>query len=45
MIARDEERDLAALSIEANDLPTIPIGGSRHLQAGQWVMALGHPWG
>lgn len=45
VIARDEERDLAALSIEANDLPTIPIGSSRHLQPGQWVMALGHPWG
>lgn len=45
IVARDEERDLAALAIEAHDLPTIPIGNSRILQPGQWVMALGHPWG
>ncbi len=45
VIARDDKRDLAALSIEANDLPTIPLGNSAQLQAGQWVMALGHPWG
>ncbi|MBL8134841.1 MAG: trypsin-like peptidase domain-containing protein [Anaerolineae bacterium] len=45
VIARDDERDLAALSIDARDLPTIPIGSSRHLHPGQWVMALGHPWG
>jgi len=45
VIARDDKRDLAALSIEANDLPTIPLGNSAELQPGQWVMALGHPWG
>ncbi|MDZ4770033.1 MAG: trypsin-like peptidase domain-containing protein [Chloroflexota bacterium] len=45
VIARDEARDLAALSIGARDLPTIPLGSARTLQAGQWVMALGHPWG
>jgi len=45
VIARDDKRDLAALSIEANDLPTIPLGNSAQLLAGQWVMALGHPWG
>lgn len=45
LIARDEERDLAALSIEGNDLPVIEPGNSRLLHAGQWVMAVGHPWG
>lgn len=45
LIARDEARDLAALSIDAHDLPTIQIGSSRALQAGEWVMSLGHPWG
>jgi len=45
LIARDEARDLAALAIDANDLPTIQVGSSRALQAGQWVMSLGHPWG
>lgn len=45
LLARDDEHDLAALSIEATDLPTIQPGNSRRLQAGQWVFAVGHPWG
>jgi serine protease Do len=45
LIARDDERDLAALSLAAHDLPTIQPGESRGLHAGQWVMAVGHPWG
>lgn len=45
LIARDETHDLAALAIEAQGLPTIQVGSSRTLTAGQWVMSLGHPWG
>lgn len=45
LIARDEQRDLAALAVDARDLPTIAVGSSRGLHAGQWVMSLGHPWG
>jgi S1-C subfamily serine protease len=45
VIAYDESADLAALAVEARDLPTIEIGDSRQLKAGQWVMAVGHPWG
>lgn len=37
--------DLAALSVEAAGLPTIELGNSRQLQPGQWVLAMGHPWG
>ena len=44
-LARDPSRDLAALVVEAAGLPTMRIGDSRRLQAGQWVLALGHPWG
>ena len=33
------------LRVEASELPTIPLGDSRALHAGQWVMAIGHPWG
>lgn len=43
--ALDRERDLAALVVEARDLPAIPLGDSRHLQPGQLVLALGHPFG
>lgn len=45
LIARDDQHDLAALAVEANGLPTIQVGSTRMLHSGQWVMALGHPWG
>jgi S1-C subfamily serine protease len=45
VIASNTELDLAALAVSANDLPTIEIGDSRTLKPGQWVMAVGHPWG
>lgn len=45
LLARDEEHDLAALSIDATDLPTIELGDSKALKPGQWVTSIGHPWG
>lgn len=45
LLARDEQHDLAALAVEASDLPTIELGSARRMHPGQWVMALGHPWG
>jgi S1-C subfamily serine protease len=45
ILAADANQDLAALSIEANNLPTITLGDSKQLQPGEWVVALGHPWG
>jgi serine protease Do len=45
VLASDPDLDLAALSIEADDLPTIELGDSTALRAGDFVLALGHPWG
>jgi serine protease Do len=45
VLASDDDLDLAALYVEANNLPTIAPGSSKALHAGQWVIALGHPWG
>jgi serine protease Do len=45
ILAYDSNIDVAALSVEASHLPTINLGESRRLQPGQWVVALGHPWG
>ena len=45
LLAHDVGLDLAALKIDAKDLPTIALGRSKRLQPGQWVLALGHPWG
>lgn len=45
IIAQDERRDLAALTVDARELPAITLGDSRGLRPGEWVIALGHPWG
>lgn len=45
LLAMDRELDLAALAVEAWDLPTIDLGSSDSMQAGEWVIAFGHPWG
>jgi serine protease Do len=45
VLVQDADRDVAALSIDAEDLPTIEPGDSKHLRPGQWVLAVGHPWG
>lgn len=45
VLAMSEENDLAALSVESRDLPTIKVGDSTQVRPGQMVMALGHPWG
>ncbi|WP_027369642.1 DegQ family serine endoprotease [Desulfovermiculus halophilus] len=46
IVGRDPETDLALLKIEAErDLPTLGFGNSDQLQVGQWVMAIGNPFG
>lgn len=45
VLAHDPELDLAALNLDASELPTIELGQSKRLQPGEWVLALGHPWG
>jgi S1-C subfamily serine protease len=45
VLAIDRERDLAALSVETNGLTPIAQGCSRSLDPGQFVIAVGHPWG
>jgi len=45
VIARDERRDLAALQIQATDLPAASIGNSDALRVGELVLAVGNPLG
>jgi serine protease Do len=45
ILARDSDRDLAALRVEAGDLQPIPLGDSLRMRPGDWVVAVGHPWG
>src|SRR5690606_30906086 len=41
----DEATDLALLRIPANDLPVAPLGDSDELLIGEWVIAIGNPFG
>lgn len=45
LLAHDAARDLAALTVATTGLPAVELGDSRQLQAGQWVLVLGHPLG
>jgi serine protease Do len=45
VLARDPGLDVAALVVDAAGLTAIELGDSQRLQPGQWVLALGHPWG
>lgn len=45
LIARDDRNDVAVLWVDGQNLPTIELGDSREVETGQWVMALGHPFG
>ena len=37
--------DLAVLKIDAGNLPTLPLGDSRKLEVGDYVVAIGNPFG
>jgi len=43
--AVDQNSDLAVIKIEAPDLPVAKLGDSENLKIGQWVVALGNPYG
>lgn len=45
VIGSDEATDLALLKIEAKNLPVIPMGNSDDLRVGEWVIAVGNPFG
>ena len=45
VIGTDKKTDIALLKIDATGLPTVRIGDSDKLQVGQWVVAMGSPFG
>lgn len=45
IVAQDATSDIALLKIEAEDLRALPLGDSRDARVGQWVLAIGNPFG
>ncbi|HIO92552.1 MAG TPA: Do family serine endopeptidase [Leucothrix mucor] len=45
LIGADEGSDIALLKIEATGLPALELGDSSSLKVGQWVYAIGAPFG
>ena len=45
VIGSDEQSDVALLKITATGLPTLRLGDSNLLRPGQWVVAIGSPFG
>ena len=44
-IGTDPASDLALLKIDGDDFPTIPFGDSDRVNVGEWVLAVGSPFG
>jgi serine protease Do len=45
VLGADPRTDIAVLKIDARNLPTVPLGSSRSLRVGEWVLAIGSPFG
>lgn len=45
VIGADPVTDLALIKIDAPDLHVIPMGNSEDLRVGEWVLAVGNPFG
>lgn len=45
VLGSDPKTDVAVLKIDAKDLPTVTMGNSNDLKVGEWVLAIGSPYG
>lgn len=45
LVGSDKRSDLAVLKVDADDLPTAKLGKSKDLKVGEWVFAIGSPFG
>jgi serine protease Do len=44
-IGSDDKSEVAVIKIDAEDLPTVALGDSSKLEVGEWVVAVGNPFG
>ena len=45
VLGSDAKTDIAVLKIEAKNLPTVALGSTKQLKVGEWVLAIGSPFG
>jgi serine protease Do len=45
LVGRDSKTDLALLKVNADDLPHVEFGDSDRARVGDWVVAIGNPFG
>ncbi|MES9968849.1 MAG: DegQ family serine endoprotease [Candidatus Thiodiazotropha sp.] len=45
VIGKDERSDIALIKIDAENLPVVNVGDSKQLRVGEWVLAIGSPFG
>jgi serine protease Do len=45
IVGLDSRVDLALVKVDGTDLPSLPLGDSNRLRVGEFVLALGHPFG
>jgi serine protease Do len=45
LVGADPRTDVALLKVEAQGLPTVKLGSSAALRVGEWVLAIGSPFG
>ena len=45
VVGTDKQTDVAVLKIDADNLPTVKLGSSRAANPGEWVVAIGSPFG
>nr|VFJ95820.1 MAG: serine protease Do [Candidatus Kentron sp. H]VFK00852.1 MAG: serine protease Do [Candidatus Kentron sp. H]VFK04754.1 MAG: serine protease Do [Candidatus Kentron sp. H] len=45
VVGVDEKSDISLLKIDADDLPTVELGVGEDVEVGEWVLAIGSPFG
>lgn len=45
IVGQDPSSDIALLKVDAGDLPTVKVGNADKLRVGEWVLAIGTPFG
>jgi serine protease Do len=45
IVGRDKHTDVAVLRVDERNLPSLPLGDSDTIEVGDWVVAIGNPFG